>query len=234
MVEYEQKTQGNSDDNEVKCQSDTNTDSIQNQDPTRQDEADMSTGAVPPSSDPSKGNEEGTKPWWKSVLSILIIILIIIVIILGIIGIISGIIGIISGIILSNLFGSVVGICLAVSLCICAIIVFCYCAYKCLQKDKLSCIISWLVGLFLLFILIIVLGLFANTFSGFSVMVSSDGNFKGSTITLTSVLLFILSIFISILSGYIVHKKDEEKKQKQRNMEYEIEAALNELYEKGE
>ena len=112
------------------------------------------------------------------------------------------ILGITLGIGIVVCFGSVIVICLAVYLCICSI-AFC-CAYKCPQKDRLSCAISWLVGLSLLFILIIVLGLFANTFSGFSVIVPRDGNFNGSTITLTSVLLFILSIFISILSGYIV------------------------------
>ncbi|WP_304949282.1 hypothetical protein [Streptococcus sinensis] len=110
-----------------------------------------------------------------------------------------------------------VKICLAVFLCIRSI-AFYFFAYDCSKKDKLPYKISWLVGLSLLFILIIVIGLFANTFSGFSVTVPRVGNFNGPTITLTSVLLFILSIFISILSGYIVYKKDEEKKQKQQSM----------------
>lgn len=102
------------------------------------------------------------------------------------------------------------------------------------EEGKPSWQEAFLVSFSLLFILTIVVGLFADTFSGFSVTVGDVGNFKGSTITLTSVLLFILSIFISILSGYIVHKKDEEKKQKQRKMVDEIEKALKELYEKGE
>ena len=93
---------------------------------------------------------------------------------------------------------------------------------KCLQKDNLSCTIFWLVGLSLQFILIIVIGLFSNTYSGFSVTVQRICILNESTITLTSVLLFILSIFISILSGYIVYKKDEEKKQKQQDMTDEI------------
>ena len=214
MAECKQGTQENNKGNKVKDQPDTNKGDEQAQDNT-------SVGGEPGQNNNSgkdiQDNGEGTQSNWKSFLCKLRII---------------GIIGIISGIILSNLFGSFVGICLAVSLCICAI-VFCYYAYKCLQKDKLSCTISWLVGLSLLFVLIIVIGLFASTFSGFSVTVEGVGNFKGSTITLTSVLLFILSIFISTLSGYIVYKKDEEKKQKQRDMAYDIEDALKKLYKKG-
>lgn len=146
------------------------------------------------------------------------------------------IVGFIVGFIVCKCWDSVVGICLAVFLCICAIIVFCYCAYKCLQKDKLSCTISWLVGLSLQFILIIVIGLFANTYSGFSVTVQKICILNESTITLTSVLLFILSIPISILSGRIVYQIDEEKRQKQQNIERkkeELNNILKEIYREG-
>lgn len=121
-----------------------------------------------------------------------------------------------------------VKICLAVFLCIRSI-AFYFFAYDCSKKDKLPYKISWLVGLSLLFILIIVLGLFANTFSGFSVIVPSYGNFNGSTITLTSVLLFILSIFISILSGNVVYQKGKENRQKQQDMTGKIEKLDNDL-----
>ena len=223
MAECKQGTQENNKENKVKDQPDTNKGGEQAQGSTSVGrETDQNTNSGKDTQD----NGEATQSESKFILCILGIIL-------GIIGIILGIIGIISGIKLSNLFGSVGGSILAIVLCICSIVSCCY-AYKCLQKDKLSCTISWLVGLSLLFVLIIVIGLFADTFSGFSVTVEGVGNFNGSTITLTSVLLFILSIFISILSGYIVHKKDEEKKQKQRKMVDEIEKALKELYEKGE
>lgn len=132
-------------------------------------------------------------------------------------------------------WSSVMGICLAVFLCICYI-VFCCCAYKCPHKDKLSCTISWLVGLSLLFILIIVIGLFADTFSGFSVTVSKICIFNGSTITLTSVLLFILSILISILSGNVVYQKGKENRQKQQDITGKIEKLdniLKQIYGEG-
>ena len=138
------------------------------------------------------------------------------------------IVGFIVGFIVFKCWDSVVGICLAVFLCICA--------YKCLQKDKLSCTISWLVGLSLQFILIIVIGLFVNTYSGFSVTVQKICILNESTITLTSVLLFILSIPISILSGRIVYQIDEEKKQKQQNIERkkeELNNILKEIYREG-
>lgn len=228
MIKKKQKIQDNRTANGAKDQSDTNTDSIQNQDTPsvdrKPDEPDTSTNGKlaqnGDTNDTSQNNEEGTQSKPKSILCILIII---------------GIIGIILGIILSNLFGPCVGICLAVFLCFCAI-VFCYYAYKCLQKDNLSCTISWLVGLSLQFILIIVIGLFSNTYSGFSVTVQRICILNESTITLTSVLLFILSIFISILSGYIVYKKDEEKKQKQQDMTDEIKKmdnVLKKIYGKG-
>lgn len=96
---------------------------------------------------------------------------------------------------------------------------------------------SFLVGLSLQFILIIVIGLFADTFSGFSVTVSTICIFNGSTITLTSVLLFILSILISILSGNVVYQKGKENRQKQQKMGERIrnqEYFLNILYKKLE
>lgn len=112
-----------------------------------------------------------------------------------------------------------------------------YSYYKMSNKDKSSCTISWLVGLSLQFILIIVIGLFADTFSGFSVTVSTICIFNGSTITLTSVLLFILSILISILSGNVVYQKGKENRQKQQKMGERIrnqEYFLNILYKKLE
>ena len=106
---------------------------------------------------------------------------------------------------------------LAVFLCIRSI-ALCFFAYDCSKKNKLPYKISWLVGLSLLFILTIVIGLFAKTYSGFSVTVPANG----PTITLTSVLLFILSIGISILSAMIVYQKEQKKKQIQQNMGVKI------------
>ena len=92
------------------------------------------------------------------------------------------------------------------------------------QEDKLSCTISWLVGLSLLFILIIVIGLFERVVI---IHVNNPKDWANNcVVTVLRICLYLSSFIISILSGCIVYQKDKEKKQKQRDMVYEIEVAL--------
>lgn len=94
------------------------------------------------------------------------------------------------------------------------------------QEDKLSCKISWLVIFSLLFILTIVVGLFDRI----AIRHLSEEPFK----TILRFSSYILPLIIAFLSGLIVYQKDKEKKQKQCDMAYDIEDALNKLYKEGQ
>ena len=94
------------------------------------------------------------------------------------------------------------------------------------QEDKLSCTISWLVRFSLLFILTIVVGLFDRI----AIRHLSEEPFK----TILRFSSYIFPLIIAFLSGLIVYQKDKEKKQKQRDMAYDIEDALKKLYKEGQ
>lgn len=105
---------------------------------------------------------------------------------------------------------------------------------------------SILVGLSLLFILIIVVGLFekfvgSNLFKIELLYIISLFNIpsfviKFTEVDLNSILLHILPFCIAILSGCIVYQKDKEKRDKQQDMNGEIEKfekVLDDIYGKG-
>ena len=103
-------------------------------------------------------------------------------------------------------------------------------------QNKLTFKRSWLIALSLLFILTIVIGLFEKITGNKSLKIEVL-NIPLFTIefigTNSQGVLYILSLFIGLLSGSIVYQKDKEKKQKQRKMVYKIEKALKELYGEG-
>ena len=87
---------------------------------------------------------------------------------------------------------------------------------KCLQKDKLSCKIPWLVGLSLLFVLIIVIGLFERVVI---IHVNNPKDWANNcVVTVLRICLYLSSFIISILSGCIVYQKGKENRQKQQSM----------------
>lgn len=79
---------------------------------------------------------------------------------------------------------------------------------------------SFLVGLSLLFILIIVIGLFERVVI---IHVNKPEDWVNNcVVTVLRICLYLSSFIISILSGCIVYQKDKEKKQKQQNMGVKI------------
>lgn len=122
---------------------------------------------------------------------------------------------------------------------ICLVIASFYSYYKMSNKDKSSCTISWLVGLSLLFILIIVIGLFEKITGNKSLKIEVL-NIPLFTIesigTNSQGVLYILSLFIGLLSGSIVYQKGKENKQKQQDMTDKIEKldnVLKQIYGEG-
>ncbi|WP_062004360.1 hypothetical protein [Streptococcus cristatus] len=114
-----------------------------------------------------------------------------------------------------------------------------YSYYKMSNKDKSSCTISWLVGLSLLFILIIVIGLFGKI-TGNNLLKIEVLNLPIVAIELTRInsqgVLYILSLFIALLSGSVVYQKGKENRQKQQDMTGKIEKldnVLKQIYGEG-
>ena len=102
------------------------------------------------------------------------------------------------------------------------------------QEDKISCTISWLVGLSLLFVLIIVIGLFERV-----VIIhvnKPEEEVNNCVVTVLRICLYLSSFIISILSGCIVYQKGKENRQKQQDMTGKIEKldnVLKQIYGEG-
>lgn len=110
------------------------------------------------------------------------------------------------------------------------------------EKYTLPFIKSVLVLFSLLFVLIVVVELFekitGNKSFKFDVVNIPLFNIQIYVIKFIGTelkhFLYVLSLVIALLSSCIVYQKEQEKKQKQRKMVYEIEEALTELYKEGE
>lgn len=104
------------------------------------------------------------------------------------------------------------------------------------QQDKLTFKQSWLIALSLLFILAIVIGLFEKI-TGNNLLKIEVLNIPIVATELTGInsqgILYILSLFIALLSGSVVYQKGKENRQKQQKMDEKIKSQeyfLNILY----
>lgn len=87
---------------------------------------------------------------------------------------------------------------------------------------------SILVGLSLLFILIIVVGLFERVVI---IHVNKPEDWANNcVVTVLRICLYLSSFIISILSGCIVYQKDKEKREKQKGEIEKLKNVLDDIY----